>query len=79
MKTIRRLDSSGDTCIQFDDSVETAEKMVEAKKMFDAWMASKQPAFMTKRAEGKPDEKVTSFDKIEEGSEVVLVPAIVAG
>lgn len=77
MKVIRVLDSTGDTCIEFDDT--TAEAMAKAKDVFDGWMKKKLPAFLTKRANGQPDEKITSFDQIEEGAETVLVPAIVAG
>jgi hypothetical protein len=77
MKMIRVLDSTGDTAIEFDEA--NAEATAKAKATFDAWMAKKLPAFMTKRPDGKPDEKITSFGQIEEGSEVVLVPGIVAG
>lgn len=77
MKTVRRLDASGDTCIEFDET--TPEALAKAKQMFDDWMKKKLPAFQTKRANQQPDEKITSFDQIENGSEVLLVPAIVAG
>lgn len=77
MKMIRVLDSSGDTCIEFDEA--TPEALAKAKETFDAWMGKKLPAFLTKRQNGKPDEKITNFDQIEEGAETVLVPAIVAG
>ena len=77
MKMIRVLDKSGDTCIEFDEA--TPEALAKAKDVFDGWMKKKLPAFLTKRPNGKPDEKITSFDQIEEGAETVLVPAIVAG
>lgn len=77
MKMIRVLDSSGDTAIEFDDA--TAEARDKAKAVFDDWMAKKRPAFLTKRPGGKLDEKITSFDQIEDGAETILVPAIVAG
>jgi hypothetical protein len=77
MKMIRVLDSTGDTCIEFDEA--TPEALAKAKDVFDVWMKKKLPAFLTKRANGKPDEKITSFDQIEEGAETVLIPAIVAG
>lgn len=79
MKTLRVLDKSGDTCIEFDATEATAEAAAKAKEIFDGWMKKKMPAFLTKRANGKPDEKITSFDQIEEGAETILVPAIVAG
>lgn len=77
MKTIRVLDKTGDTALTFEDA--DAEAVAKAKAVFDGWMEKKLPAFLTKRPNGKPDVKITSFDKIEEGAETVLVPAIVAG
>ena len=77
MKMIRVLDKTGDTCLTFDEA--DAEASAKAKATFDAWMEKKLPAFSTKRADGKPDVKITSFDQIEEGAETILVPAIVAG
>ena len=79
MKTIRKLDKTGDTCVQFDDTEATAAQRAEAKALFDDWMAKKLPAFSTKRPGGQEDLKITSFDQIEEGAETILVPAIVAG
>ena len=79
MKTLRVLDASGDTVIEFDETEATAEAMTKAKAVFDGWMKKKLPAFLTKRSNGKPDEKITSFDQIEAGAETILVPAIVAG
>ena len=77
MKLIRVLDSTGDTAIEFDEA--NTEATAKAKAVFDDWMAKKRPAFLTKRADGKPDEKITSFDQIEDGAETLLIPAIVAG
>ena len=77
MKLIRVLDKSGDTAIEFDEA--NAEATAKAKAVFDDWMAKKRPAFLTKRADGKADEKITSFDQIEDGAETLLIPAIVAG
>ena len=77
MKTIRILDKTGDTAITFDEA--DADATAKAKAVFDDWMAKKLPAFLTKRQGGKPDEKINSFDQIEEGAETLLVPGIVAG
>lgn len=77
MKVIRVLDKTGDTAIEFTEA--DAEATAKAKAVFDDWMAKKLPAFHTKRPNGQPDEKITNFGKIEEGAEVVLVPAIIAG
>jgi len=79
MKTLRRLDHTGDTCVQFDDTPATAAEQAKAKEIFDEWMRKKLPAFLTKRPGGKEDLKITSFDQIEEGAETILVPAIVPG
>lgn len=77
MKMIRVLDKTGDTAIEFDEA--NAEATAKAKAVFDDWMKKNLPAFLTKRPNGKPDEKITDFGQIEEGAETVLVPAIVAG
>lgn len=79
MKMLRLLDKSGDTVIEFDETEATAEQAAKAKATFDDWMKKKLPAFLTKRASGAPDLKITSFDQIESGAETILVPAIVAG
>lgn len=79
MKTLRVLDKTGDTCIEFDETEATAEATAKAREVFDGWMKKKLPAFLTKRANRQPDEKITSFDQIEEGAETLLIPAIVAG
>ena len=77
MKTIKRLDKTGDTAITFDET--TPEQLAAAKAMFENWMERKLPAFSTKRPGGAEDVKITSFDQIEDGAETILVPAIVAG
>lgn len=79
MKMIRKLDRTGDSVIEFDETEATAEQTAKAKAVFDEWMSKKLPAFLTKREGGKPDIKITSFDQIEAGAETILVPAIVAG
>ena len=75
MKTLRMLDSSGDTSIEFDEADPVAKD--KARVVFNAWMKKKLPAFQIKP--GQPDKKVADFDAIEEGAEVILVPGIVAG
>lgn len=77
MKKIVMLDKTGDTVLEFTDT--DVEGMAAAKKVFDDWMQKKLPAFLTKRLGGKPDEKITSFDQVEEGAETILFPAITAG
>lgn len=77
MKMIRVLDKTGDTVLEFEDADVKATR--KAKEVFDEWMKKKLPAILTKRPNGKPDEKITDFGQIEEGAETVLVPSIVAG
>lgn len=76
MKTIRILDKSGDTAITFDEA--DAEATAKAKAVFDDWM-KKGAAFLTKRQDGRADEKITDFGQIEDGTETILVAPIVAG
>lgn len=76
MKTIRLLDVTGDTVATFEPQDAKAE--AAARELF-ARLKAKGTAVMTKRAEGKPDEVIKSFDQIEEGSEVILIQPIVAG
>ena len=77
MKKLVILDKTGDTVMEFAEA--DAEATAKAKQVFDEWMAKKLPAILTKRPNGQPDEKITSFDQVEAGAETVLIPAIVAG
>lgn len=79
MKTLRKLDHTGDTEYVFDETTETADQLAEARQAFYEHVGRKLPAFQTKRADGKPDEQIRIFTDIEDGAEVILVPAIVAG
>ena len=79
MKTVRKLDKTGDTCLQFDETEATAEQRAQAKALFEEHVMKKLPVFSTNRPGGAEDLKITSFDQIEEGAETILVPAIVAG
>lgn len=79
MKMIRKLDRTGDSVIEFDETEATATQRAEAKKVFDDWIAKKRAAFLTKRPAGAPDMKIKRFDQIEDAAEVILVPTIVAG
>jgi len=74
MKTVRRLDYTGDTAISFNDG-EAAE--AEAKALFEEHVGKKLPAFTANP--GKEAVKIASFNEIKEGDEVLLIPAVVAG
>lgn len=79
MKTIRRLDSSGDTAVAFDEADVKAAK--EAKTFFDRMMKEGRVPFATNRLdpEGKPlpDKKIADFSEVE--NETVFIPRIQGG
>jgi hypothetical protein len=76
MKTVRMLDDTGDTRVDF--SVKDSKATAEAQALFER-IKKAGTAIQTKRPGGLPDEVITDFDKIEEGAEVILVRPIVAG
>ncbi len=76
MKTLRILDSSGDSVITFDNR-DAASVEKEAQALFERLLASGAVAFKVNRGEGKPDEKVTDFAELED--ETVIVPRIIGG
>ena len=77
MKTLRILDSSGDSVVRFDDSDAALAAREEAQALFARLLASGAVAFKVNRGEGKPDEKVSDFSDLE--NETALVPRIVGG
>lgn len=78
MKTIAKLDRTGDSNF-FAGEGATAEQQAEAEKVFSEWVGGKRLALQTNRPSGEADAKVKSLDEVEEGAEVLLIPAIVAG
>jgi hypothetical protein len=77
VKTLRILDSSGDSVVSFDDSDAALVARKEAQALFERMLASGAVAFKVNRGEGKPDEKVTNFSDLED--ETVIVPRIDGG
>ena len=77
MKTLRILDSSGDSVVKFDDNDAASAARKEAQALFERMLASGAVAFKVNRSEGKPDEKVSDFSALED--ETVIVPRIVGG
>ena len=77
MKTLRILDSSGDSVITFDTRDAASGARKEAQALFRRLLASGAVAFKVNRGEGKPDEKVTDFAELED--ETVIVPRIIGG
>lgn len=79
-KLIRKLDSSGDTVIEFDPEVSDeaqAKATAEAKALFERMLANGGRAFKVHRAEKQPDAPVYKFGEIE--NETILVPRVVGG
>lgn len=77
MKTLRILDSSGDSVITFDNRDAASVARKEAQALFERLLASGAVAFKVNRGEGRPDEKVTDFAELED--ETVIVPRIIGG
>lgn len=71
MKVLYVMDSSGDKRVIFE-----GENSDEARALFERLAATGAVAFKIHR-DGKPDEKVTDFDKLED--ETVIVPRVVSG
>lgn len=80
-KILRRLDSTGDTAIEFDPEVKSdaeAKATEGARILFERLTGNEGAvAFNVNRGDGKPDEKITQFGQIE--NETILVPKIVGG
>lgn len=77
MSTLRRLDSSGDTVINFDPKEAEAAATLEAKALFERVMGKGGAAFNVNSPDSTKDGNIKSFAEI--GDETVLIPAIVAG
>lgn len=80
MKTIRVLDKTGDTVVNFDDpALAEADRKAatdQARELFDRLTGKGASAFSVEPG-GKPGTRIKSFDDIQ--GEVVIVPRIVAG
>lgn len=75
MKTIRRLDSSGDTAVAFDES--DLKATAEAKALFDKLMGEGRVPFAVNRGDAQTDKKLTDFSEVE--NETVFIPRIQGG
>lgn len=74
-KTLRKMDSTGDSVIEFD--TDDAKATNEARALFDKLTEQASAVFAVNRAGGEPDKKVRNFDELEESN--IVVPAIVGG
>lgn len=77
MKTLRVMDSTGDTVLKFDESEATVKAAAEAKALFDRMTGKGAAVFAVNRGEGKPDLRVKNFNELE--ADNVIVPAIQGG
>lgn len=77
MKTLRVMDSSGDTVLKFDESETTASAAAEAKALFERMTGKGAAVFAVNRGDGKPDLRVKNFNELE--ADNVIVPAIQGG
>lgn len=75
MKTIRRLDSTGDTAVTFDENDVKATE--EAKALFDRLMGEGRVPFAVNRGNGEPDKKLADFSEVE--NDTVFIPRIQGG
>ena len=77
-KIFRKLDSTGDTVLEFDPEVKSqADATAEAKALFERIKKAGGQAFDISKGPNEPAAPVKSFD--EAGAETVLVPNIVGG
>ena len=76
MKKIRVMDSTGDTVIEFDETVKD-KATLEAEALFDRLTKNSAAVFAVNRGEGQPDKRVTNFNEL--GEENIIVPRIVGG
>lgn len=77
MKTLRIMDSTGDTVLQFDETAATEKATGEAKALFERMSKGGGAVFAVNRADGQPDKKVTNFGELE--ADNIVVPRIVGG
>ena len=77
MKTLRKMDSTGDTVIEFDELAADAKATIEAKALFARMAAGGGAVFAVNRGEGQPDKRVTNFNDLE--ADNLVIPRIVGG
>lgn len=73
MKTLRVMDSTGDSMVKFEDESSTAE----ARALFERMTGKGAAVFAVNRGDGQADKRVKDFDALE--SENIIVPAITGG
>lgn len=76
MKTLRHLNNTGDTAIQFDDTEATAAARAEAKALFERMTKDGASVFNVEAGTNKA-ERVHKFEDIAD--EAIIVNRIVGG
>lgn len=78
MKTLRMMDSTGDTVLKFDGSQAMMDKAaIEARDLFDRVTKKGAAVFAINRGGGKTDKRVKDFSELEQDN--VIIPAIIGG
>jgi methylmalonyl-CoA mutase cobalamin-binding subunit len=77
MKTLRVLDSSGDTELHFDETEATANARAEAEALFTRLRAEGATALAVTPGGEVPAQRVEKFSEL--GEETIIVPRIVGG
>lgn len=76
-KTLRVMDSTGDTVVEFETDAAIASKAeMEARALFDRLTSKGAAVFAVNRGEGG-DKRVRNFNDLE--AENVVIPLIVGG
>ena len=74
-KKFRKMDSTGDTVMEFDTEDKAATD--EARALFEKLTSGASAVFAVNRGEGQQDKKVSNFEELE--ADNIVVPAIVGG
>lgn len=77
MKTLRVMDSTGDTVLAFDETDAMQGAANEAKALFERMKKKGAAVFAINRGEGKTDKRVKDFSELEQDN--VIIPAIQGG
>ena len=77
MKTLRVLDSNGDTELVFDETEATASARAEAEALFNRLRAEGATALAVTPGGETPAQRVENFNEL--GDETIIIPRIVGG
>ena len=77
MKTLKVMDSTGDTEVRFDETKLKDKATIEAQALFNRLTNKGAAVFAVNRPEGQPDKRVKAFSELEQDN--IVVPRIVSG